>query len=269
MLTTGQLAAHAAISEKAVRLYADRGLLTATRDASGRRIFDGAQAERARTIALLRSLDLSLSEVAEVIDAHAPLRVFDTVWERRRARAAGVDAAGEYARSVLSGTSALPAGLAVGQRQVTDRVVLRVDGDARLSEMGAVIAGLTQQAFSALTAADVPVAAPPFLEIHTRATEVSTAKLTLSVPFDGLIPPPPGMHIARDEAHAEMVVSLDQAEADDQPLVVAVHDHLSRAAGAQRRGPNREIYLPGFGSGAAGTVMEIAVPVDPAGPSVA
>lgn len=264
MLTTGQLAAHAAISEKAVRLYADRGLLTAQRDASGRRLFDDVQAERARTIALLRSLDLSLADVGEVIDAPAPLRAFDAVWESRRTHAAGIDAAGEYARSVLSGISALPAGLSVDRRHLPDRVVLRVDGDATLSEMGSAIAALTQRAFAALTAADVPLAAPPFLEIRTRATEMSAAKLTLNVPFDGLIPPPPGMHIALDEAHTEVIVGLAQDQADDQPLVVAVHDHLSRDVGARRRGPNREVYFPTFGSGAPGTVMEIAVPIQPA-----
>ena len=82
--------------------------------------------------------------------------------------------------------------------------------------------------------------------------------------------PPAGTALVVDPAHREAVVALDQHQADDQPLLVAVHDHLSTGAFAAgtRAGPvlpcghNREVYLPSFGTGAAGTVLEVAVPVE-------
>lgn len=74
-----------------------------------------------------------------------------------------------------------------------------------------------------------------------------------------------------DPAHREAVVALDQRQADDQPLLVTVHDHLSTGAfattgdvtlaGLVPCGPDREVYLPSFGTGATGTVLEVAVPV--------
>jgi hypothetical protein len=62
----------------------------------------------------------------------------------------------------------------------------------------------------------------------------------------------------------EEFVPVDDAQVRDQSFLVRLHDHLSSGAprgGSPAAGDNREIYLPTFGTGAAGPVMEVAVPV--------
>ena len=262
MLTTGQLAAHATVSEKAVRLYADRGLLAARRDpSSGHRLFEDAQADRLRLVCLLRSLDLSLAEIEGVLDGGARVADFDAVWSARRSDAARVDVAGEYVRGVLAGDVVLPSGLVVEDREVSERVVLRVEGEAALPQMATVLPELTGRLFAALTAADVPLAGPPYVEHRSRATETSPARLAVCAPVDRAMRPPAGMQVVLDPAHHEAFVALRQAQADDQRLLVVVHDHLSAGRRTSRVGPNRETYRPAFGTGADGVVMDVAVPV--------
>lgn len=112
LTSTGVLAHATGLSEKAVRLYADRGLLHAVRDPrSGARGFAPDQVERARRIALLRGLDLPLAEVADVLDAADPVAVFDAVWSARRDETGRHAAAAERLRAVLGGGAHAPADL--------------------------------------------------------------------------------------------------------------------------------------------------------------
>jgi DNA-binding transcriptional MerR regulator len=50
ILTTGLVARYAGISERRVRLYADAGLITSSRDETGRRVFPSEAAEQARAV---------------------------------------------------------------------------------------------------------------------------------------------------------------------------------------------------------------------------
>ncbi|MCD5345693.1 MerR family transcriptional regulator [Agromyces sp. S2-1-8] len=266
MFTTGQIARLTSVSQKAIRLYADRGLLVSRRDDADRRIFAEDQVERARRVVLLRSLDVSLAEVATVLDADDSAAAFDTMRDRHRRHAVGSDEALDYVRTLLRGEVALPAGLEVRRRTIPERAVLGVRGEASLADTGAVLRDLTGRVFAALTAADAPLGGPVYVEFRSRATETYPADLRVCAPFEGAIRPPEGMEITLDPAHDEVFVSLDQVHADDQALLVGVHDFLTAHCGPQREGPNREVYLPSFATGATGEVMSIAVPVSLAEP---
>jgi len=265
MLTTGQIASLAALSEKAVRLYADRGLLIARRDAGGRRLFGPDQVRRARTIALLRAVDVPLVDVAQILDDDAPSRRFDAMWAARRDSVAAKEEYSAYVRSALVGAPALPDGLTVQRRSVADRVVLGIDGAALLDEIPVVLPRLTGELFSALSKASAPVTDAVFVEILSRTTESSAGALRACAPFGGTITPPAGMAITLDPAHDEIFVALDQARAEQSPILVAVHDFLASTHGDERTGPNREVYLPSFGTAQEGAVMQVAVPVAPTG----
>lgn len=265
MRTTGEIASAAAVSEKAVRLYADRDLLRAKRGAGGRRLFDETQLQRAKLIALLRGLDISLGEVALILDAVDPVGEFDRVWGSHQAEGETMSAASEYVRGRLSGECVLPAGVGTQSREVPESVLLTMPGKATLPEMSTVIPELTSHIFSYLTEQDVPLDGPIHLEIRSRASETYPAELLLCAPIPTPIRPGLGMAIILDPAHREVFVALTQEQADDQRLIVAVHDFLSTTHGetstSPRVGPNREVYLPTFGTGTPGTVMDIAVPV--------
>jgi DNA-binding transcriptional MerR regulator len=269
--TTGALARTTGLSEKAVRMYADRGLLRADRDAStGARSFGADQVGRARTIGLLRSLDVSLRDVARVLDADDPVATFDALWSARRRDDERAADAGEYARSVLAGAAGAPHGVQVTYRDVPERLLLSRHAAASLPQMPEVLRACTGDLFEALARAHAPLAGPVHVEIRSRATETFPAELVVCAPVHELLRPPAGMALTVDPAHREAVAALDQRQADDQPLLVAVHDHLStgafadggRSRGASPCGHNREVYLPSFGTGASGTVLEVAVPVD-------
>lgn len=262
--STGALARATSLSEKAVRMYADRGLLRADRDpVTGARAFAPDQVDVARRIALLRGLDLPLADVAGVLGADDPVAAFDALWSERRRAGVRAVAAAEYARAVLGAAAGPPAGTAVTFRDVPERLLLTQDAAATLPEMPAVLRAVTGALFAHLTALDVPLAGPVHVAIASRATETFPAQLLVCVPVPGPVRPAIGQSLVVDPAHREAVVALDQAQADDQALLVAVHDHLSAGAfdGPARAGDNREVYLPTFGTGTPGTVLEIAVPV--------
>lgn len=267
VLTTGALARAASLTEKAVRLYVDRGLLQADREPrTGRREFGPEQVARARAVGLLRSLDLPLAQVAQVLDAPDPVAAFDAMWGERRVDLRVSLEAGEYARSVLAGSVRVPVG-EVRVREVPELLTLSVEASATLAGVPDAIRGATGQLFGALEAAGVPLAAAPFVEYPERATEGVAARLVVHVPVvDTVRPPAAGFRLGVEAAHTEAYVALTQHEVDDQGLLVAVHDHLSTGAFADDLvpvGANREIYLPTFGSGAEGPVLEVAVPVLP------
>lgn len=68
LLSPGQAARHLGISPKALRLYEEKGLLMPQRNASGWRFFGEAHLARGRQIVALRTLGLSLAQVAAVLD---------------------------------------------------------------------------------------------------------------------------------------------------------------------------------------------------------
>lgn len=262
MWTTGDLASATSLSEKAVRLYADRGLLRTERDSAGRRQFDDDQLDRARQISLLRSLDISLNEVETILNADDPARELDIIWGARRADADQSDALAPYVRERLHGRCTLPSGLEPQEREVPERLLLTLSGRATLPEMTTVIPELTARVFAHLTEQDLPLIGPIHLEIRSRASETYPAELLLCAPIATPARPAPSMAVVLDPTHQETFVSLTQEQTGDQRLIVAVHDYLSATHDSpfKRAGHNREIYLPSFGTGGPGTVMEIAVP---------
>ncbi|WP_449385922.1 MerR family transcriptional regulator [Cellulomonas soli] len=265
VLTTGALARAASLTDKAVRLYADRGLLRADRDpVTGRREFGPDQVGRARAVGLLRSLDLPLVDVARVLDDPDPVARFDALWGERRADLRVSVEAGEYVRASLAGRPRLPFG-EVRVRDVAEVLTLSVETYADLPAVPDAIRAATARLFEALEAEGAPLVAAPFVEYPERATEGVTARLIVHAPVAETVrPPSAGFRLGVDPAHTQAFVALTQRQVADQAALVVVHDHLSTASFADDLvpvGANREIYLPGFGTGEPGPVMEVAVPV--------
>ncbi|MGP7959381.1 MerR family transcriptional regulator [Sanguibacter sp. A247] len=264
LLTTGSLARILGVSEKAVRLWTDRGLLAATRDGDGPRSYDVDQVVRGRTVVLLRALDVALSDVAAVLDATDPVAEFDELWDAARATLEGRLAAATYVRSVLAGRPALD--LEHEVREVPARLLLTIGSTATLGELAGCIPALTERLFTALEEAGAALAGAPAVVYHERATEHSAARITVQAPVGEPLAPPPGMALIADEPGRELVVGLNQEQAADQSFVVAVHDHVALGAGDGTLavvGDNRETYLPSWGRGLGGPVMEVSAPVTP------
>jgi DNA-binding transcriptional MerR regulator len=87
-MTIGQFAEIALLSPKALRIYAERGLLEPVRidPASGYRYYSRAQAPTGRLISLLRAAGVSLEETARVVRADDPAAALELLDELLRAR---------------------------------------------------------------------------------------------------------------------------------------------------------------------------------------
>jgi DNA-binding transcriptional MerR regulator len=87
-LSPSEAAKRLGVSTKALRLYEERGLMKPTRTAAGWRAYGPEQISRATHIVELRTLGLTLVEVAQVLDEDAPvlaraLAAHETVLEAR------------------------------------------------------------------------------------------------------------------------------------------------------------------------------------------
>ncbi len=264
-LTTGQVARLAGLSEKAVRMYVDRGLLRARRSPDGgRRLLGEEQATRARLIRLLRGVELSLADIGGVLSAPDAVARFDELWSTRRTSGVESLMAGEYVRSVLAGAPQLD--VAVRWRDVPERLVLGTERRVTLGDLPQVVPEATQALFDVLAAGAAELAGPPFVAYHERATDGYAARITVCAPVADVVRPATGFSLTVDPEHGELFVELDQAAALDQARLVVLHDYLSSGQGSDELvvvGSNREIYLPTWASGQPGPVMEVAVPAAP------
>lgn len=271
-LSTGDVARAAGITEKTVRLYADRGLVAARRSGGGMRVFDAVGLARIRRIVALRRVDLSLAEIAHILAAADPVAQFDEIWSDRRIRFVDLVAAGERARDALL---AEPSDGDAGGELPTV-VFENCDGHLRLSlEVRADLAGVPQQIgaataelFATLRAAKVDLVDHPYVEYPERITRQRPGRLLVHIPIAAPVVPAGAQTLTRREACTEAVVELDRIRAREQRLIIIAHDLLSRQrfSGASAiTGSTREVYLPSFGDPeAVGTVMEIRVPIQPA-----
>ncbi|MCG7284442.1 MerR family transcriptional regulator [Cellulomonas sp. ACRRI] len=261
--STGQVAQALGVSEKAVRLYAARGLVPVAQDPrTGRRAFSPEALDRARSVGLLRGVGLPLADIARVLDAADPVAAFDDLWGARRERLRALTAAGERGRAALS--SAPLRDVRVGHRDVPERLTLDLELRTDLPGLPDAIATGTATLFDVLRGAGADLSGHPFVAYHGRATGSGTARVTVRVPVADLVRPSGPTRLSVDPAHREEFVPVEDAHARDQAYLVRLHDHLSSGAsrgGGPAAGDNREIYLPTFGTGVAGPVMEVAVPV--------
>lgn len=261
--TTGQAAHAAGISEKAVRMYADRGLVPMERDGVGeRRWFTPEAVGTVRIVGLLRAVELRLVDIESVLGARDRVAAFDAVWGERRTRLGELISASELARAALAGSARPDA--QVLYRSVPERLTLGIDFRATLADLPGSIEAATHILFGVLRHEQVDLSGSPFVIYDERATDLVPASVSMQVPIMAVVRPQGSTRLSLDDAHDEAFVQLDQTQASDQPFLVTVHDYLSGGTFAADRTPvgnNREIYLPSFGSNQDGPVMEVAVPV--------
>ncbi|WP_405888359.1 MerR family transcriptional regulator [Streptomyces sp. NBC_01136] len=129
LLTIGAFAARARLSPKALRLYDRLGLLAPAYvdEVSGYRHYRADQVDRARTVALLRQLDMPLARIAEVVEADGAqaAALLTSYWAAAESRFASQRTLAEYLRGRLSGRSSEMYGKFVVETvDVPERVVL-------------------------------------------------------------------------------------------------------------------------------------------------
>lgn len=269
-LSTGEVARAVGVSEKTVRLYADRGLVNVRRSDAGVRLFDAGALQGVRRIVALRRIDLSLADISKVLTTADPVARFDEVWGGRRARFVDLVAEGERARDALAeaGVGTDGAGMQpLTFRERSGHLRLSVEVIADLRGLPDGIRDATAVLFATLRAAEVALVDHPYVEYPGRVTRTQSGRVLVHVPIAAPVAPEGAQSVTYRAACMEAVVELDALQATDQGVIVAAHDLLSRrrfADAVATTGSTREVYFPSFGMpDAEGTVMEICVPIEP------
>ncbi|GAA3499874.1 MerR family transcriptional regulator [Streptomyces prasinosporus] len=278
LLGIGAFAARTRLSAKALRLYDRLGLLAPARvdEVTGYRFYRAGQVERARTVALLRQLDMPLAVIAEVVGTDDGATAADRLaayWEQVEARIAGQRTLAEYLRARLSGRSSEMYGKFVvetvdvpGQVLVTETRHLLAD--ELPAWIGASLGRLEEAAREC-----GGVAGAPFVVYHSEVSTESDGPAQACVPVaDGAAAREWAARRGRARGTAVRVeparrlarTRITKAQVAYPQILAAFEavEQWAAARGLTQAGPCREVYFADWdAAGAEDPVCDVALPV--------
>jgi len=256
------------LSMKALRLYDANGLLVPAHvdPRTGYRAYTPEQAERGRTLALLRRLDVPLARVPEIVDAD-PGRARDVLlgwWdERQRALAAQRATAEELARRLGAGPPTAPGPLAVRRRDVAPTTVATLTSRPVQGDLVATFTADLLALRAHVAAAGADAGAAYWVVFHDPPGREVAGLVETCVPYDGAVAPAGPVVLREEPARREAVVEVPSRDCRF-PRIVAYHDAV-RAAVPRSTAPAREVYAVPWSDEPDAVVAEVAVPLAPAG----
>ncbi|MEV4510313.1 MerR family transcriptional regulator [Dactylosporangium sp. NPDC049525] len=259
-LRAGEFGAAARLSPKALRLYAEQGLLVPARTdpATGYRWYTPDQLPRARLIARLRALGVPLAKISVLADLTPQARALDlrgwlrTQRKRLDERAAVVEAIDRaYEDAALLDAVRLrdvPATKVVCRSRQVDVVALRD-----------LIAAGQRDIRAHLRGSGLPYDGPMRVCFSDLVTPESEGSVEVAVACDGPVEPVDDLYIRLVPAHTEAYLPVP-APLEDYPLILRVYDAVEAwtdaRPGATCTGRPYEIY-PGTGAAR----FDVAYPV--------
>jgi DNA-binding transcriptional MerR regulator len=256
-MLAGEFGAASRLSPKALRLYAEQGLLVPARTdpMTGYRYYRSEQVARARLIARLRALSLPLARIAALLDLptqarQAELRAWLNAQEMElRRRRELVEA--------LSDTDVPDVGV-VRTRQVAERKLLYRERRLHVDALSDFTASSQARIRARLTDAGLPGDAPVQVHFHGLVTHDSDGPVEVGVGFDGSVEPFDDLRIRLVPAHLQAYLPVPPA-CSSFPHVLRVYDALEAwidANGFVCTASPVEIH-----PGAAGAAFDVAYPV--------
>ena len=228
LLTIGEFAEATRTSPKALRLYAEHGLLVPTRvdGDSGYRYYRAEQLQVARLIALLRAADMPLREIRRFLVDPQP-ELLDDYCERLRSEHDRRLEVLRYLKQVLEEAEMFDVKVkqVPAQRYVSTTANVRADGLER---------------FITVTIGDLGAGGadgPPFCVFHGRVNETDDGPVEVGVPRTGGERELPAGEVA--------FVTVDD-ESAAFPAILGAYDAIARWAhenGREFAGSPREVYL--------------------------
>ncbi|MET9545722.1 MerR family transcriptional regulator [Streptomyces sp. NPDC006627] len=278
LLSIGVFAARARLSPKALRLYDRLGLLTPAHvdEASGYRYYRAAQIEQARTVAMLRRLDMPLAGIAGMLglDGERAARTLDAYWAGAEERFAEQRTLARYLRGRLSGRNAeLYATFEVKTVDVPERYVLSETRHVGARELPAWIAASAERLERAAEEECGGIAAPHFVAYHADVTEESDGPAESCVPvadagaaraWVAAQGRSRDLQVRVEPAHRLAYTRITKAQVA-YPQIIAAFDAVEAWAaerGLTLTGPCREVYFADWDrSGPEDEVCDVACPV--------
>nr|WP_230686769.1 MerR family transcriptional regulator [Catellatospora vulcania] len=258
-MLAGEFGAAARLSPKALRLYAEQGLLPPAwvDPATGYRYYSPDQLPRARLIARLRRLGLPLARIAVLADLSPPDRALELRGWLHTQRSLLDDRAAVV--EAVQGSSA-DTGLAdaVAMRDVAAVKVLgrrhRIDATA----LAGFVSTAEQDVRAHLRASGLPADGPRFVFFEDLITPDSDGHVEVAVACDRGVEPVGDLHIRLVPAHTAVYLPVPSGY-EDLPLILRVYDAVEAWTDARPgvvcTGHPYEIS-PG-----AGTRFDVAYPV--------
>lgn len=245
LLTAGRFAQSTLLSAKALRIYADRGLLPPDRvdPVSGYRLYRRDQVRTGWLVGLLRSAGVSLDDVASIVHAgpDGAVAALDRVAAAHDRRAAAGTAVLRRVRAHLTEETPVSTVTSV---VLPDRSVLSVLRRLRPADIEPVVVAELRRLRALAADAGLAVAGPPFGVFHEPVTDDSDGPLEIALPVDGLTDltgdvrshrMPGGTAAAREAVGEETWFPGILAVYDD------VHGWITRSGGTPV-GPPREVW---------------------------
>ena len=187
LMTAGRFASRTLLSAKALRIYADRGLLPPSRvdHRNGYRYYAPDQVRTGWMIGLLRSAGLSLDEIGQIVgaDAASGLRHLERTAAALARRTEAAQAVLDRARLHLKREHSMSD---VSTALEVDRAVLSTLRRMRPEEMEAVVPQEVGRLRKVAAAAGLVVTGDPFGIFHAPVTADSDGPLEVALPVDGL-----------------------------------------------------------------------------------
>jgi DNA-binding transcriptional MerR regulator len=246
LITAGRFASATMLSAKALRLYADRGLLPprVVDPANGYRYYGAEQVRTGWLIALLRSAELSLDEIADILGASAAdaTGLLERAADAAQLRAEGNQTVLARARLTLKGESSMTDPTT---RTESDRPVLSVLRRMRPDEMEVVITEQVQRLGSIAATAGLTVTGQSFGIFHAPITDESNGPLEITLPVDGLTEPSDGDVSSYRLSGGPVAERSAEGKETDFPEILALYDEVHAwitSSGRTPVGPPREIW---------------------------
>lgn len=224
-LLAGRFGAATRLSPKALRLYAEQGLLVPAHvdPLTGYRYYHPEQVHRARLISRLRRLDLPLARIASLLDLEPAARDVELrAW--LHAKQTEVARYGDLVDAIARGGAEEPS--------LVELVSLREAPEAKLLSRQRILYTDTLDEFIAESEADLrghlrasglPGDGPMRVYFHDLVTPDNEGLVEVAVIYDGSVEPVADLRIRRSPAQTEAYLPAPR-EQEDYPLVLRLYD---------------------------------------------
>ncbi len=182
LVPIGRFSAICRLSQKALRLYDEMGLLRPAwvDPDSGYRYYAVAQAVEAERIRLLRSIEVPLEEIAEILhDAAGGKRVLDRHRQRLESR---VDQLRAFLASLAQLESEDAMTYEVRTKEVAPQQIIAIRLQTRLADLGTEVPRAVGELFAHLDRAGAAPAGPPLALYNGEPGEDGQVDVDLCVP---------------------------------------------------------------------------------------
>jgi DNA-binding transcriptional MerR regulator len=265
LLSIGAFAQRSRLSLKALRLYAELGLLppAAVDRETGYRYYAVEQIERARLIGLLRRLDMPLARIGRVLELEGVTASQEVAafWAEAEASVAVKQRLVAYLERHLEGRG--ESMYEVQTREVPEQEVMSITRSLTVADLVNFIMESNGELSTQLERAGATPTMPWFVVYHGEVNEDSDGPVEVCLPYSGSVTPQGEAALRREPAHREAYTTLTTAQTVFPQILDAYGavDAWVQRNGLQLSAPPREVYFTEAEPKADEPFCDVAFPI--------